>query len=194
MLRYCESFDHIVQKGGEAGVSFDPNSPLGKLGWTSMYTRDLVVNPGKGRWGTNRLDLNYSTYPKRFSIGRSCSRVVLGIAFQPAPSWGVSSWVDGYPIYDFTHGPYRTFTVGFGYGTFENFRVNVNITTAQGNVAQYYDKTKYSGLVFSYTTGNGTGYPAIQSSPYVSVPFIWDKDTSVSNNIHNTKAFTFIEI
>ena len=196
MLIYCDSFDHIVQKGTDA--AFDVNSPLGRLGWglaNSSWGKCLVVNPGKGRWGTNRLDLHgQNVTTKRFTINRSCSRVVLGIAFQPAADSIISSWVDGYPVYNPLKGPVTEFTIGFGYGAFENFRVNAKLTTAQGDVPSYYDKQKYSGLSFSYTTGNGSGYPAIESSPYISVPLVWNKDTSVSNNLNNPRAFTFLEI
>ena len=86
------------------------------------------------------------------------------------------------------------FTIGFGYGTFENFRVTCTMTTAQGAPALEYGQPTYSGLVFSYTTGDGTGYPAIQGSPYVSVPFLVDRHIGYYDNTVNPRAFTFLEI
>jgi hypothetical protein len=74
------------------------------------------------------------------------------------------------------------FTIGFCSGTFINFRVTVTPSP--------------SGLTFSFTTGNGTGYPAIPSSAYVSVPFLMPgKPTnSTMPNLTEPRPFTFIEI
>lgn len=194
MLKYCDSFDHYSHPGVDG--NFDTASPLGLLGWSAQYKKDLVVNPGKGRWGTNRLDISYTAYTKRFSIGRSCNTVVVGFAFQRAHDI-YASWVDGVPVY--TWNPQNTFTVGFGYGTFENFRVTCALTTARGNP---YNNNNYlamqrCGLAFTYTTGNGTGYPAIQNSPYVPVPFMLNGHSNPGYALtveQSESAFTFLEI
>lgn len=144
MLKYCDSFDHVTL------------SALPALGWTiDMPEYTALISAGKGRWGTNRLDFPKTAYsyynPKYFTLSRSCDRIVVGFAFTRDPSYEGNS-----------------FTVGFAYGTFENFRVTVTLST--------------TGLTFSFMTGTGTGYPVILDSAYVSAPFI------------QSDAFTFIEI
>ena len=62
-----------------------------------------------------------------------------------------------------------THTLIFSYGTYKNFSVTFALSA--------------SGLTFSFATGAGTGYPAIPSSAYVSVPFI-----------QSTAAYTFVEV
>ena len=123
------------------------------LGWNTDTNRQIVA--GAGRWGTSLLELNvngtYSPNVASFTLARSCDRIVVGFALLPKANY---------------YGD-KTFYVQFLYGTYENFRVRVVPTT--------------SGLTFQFWTGEGTGYPLIASSAYISAPFI-------------QSAFTFIEI
>lgn len=187
MLLYCDSFDHYAQLGVDG--NFDTTSPLGRLGWSTQYKKDLVINPGKGRWGTNRLDMAYTNYTKRFSIGRSCNKVIVGFAFQRANSIG--SWVNGLPVYNIEGRGERVITFGFGYDTLEHFRVTCTLQTAQG--IPNLEDIPLTGLGFTYTTGDGTGYPAIQNSPHISTPFIVDWYRQYSY-FSAPRAFTFLEI
>jgi len=199
MLKYCDSFDHCLHPSPESG-NFVATSPLGLLGWSTAYAKDLYIEPGKGRWGTNRLNMNYSSNSKSFSIGRSCNTVVVGFAFQRGMT--TNTYVNGYPVFEPPSAPqtvsvYNEFTVGFSYGTFENFRVNCKMTTALGPPSSSYVWQQVSGLEFTYTTGTGTGYPAIQGSPYVSVPYLVRQKPYTANYNQADRmelAFTFLEI
>ncbi len=142
MLKYCETFDH------------ETTTALAALGWTLGAYAQIIA--GVGRYGTNLLcgapQGYYNSPSSYFTLSRSCNKFVVGFAF-------TKETVSGYG---------NSFYVQFMYGTYENFRVQVVLST--------------TGLTFNFWTGTGTGYPAIASSAYVSVPFI------------QTNAFTFVEI
>lgn len=127
---------------------------LAALGWGGDTNRQILA--GAGRGGSNLLDLNvtltYNVGPSHFTLPRSCSRMVVGFAFTRKADYYGNS----------------NFYVQFCYGDYENFRVQVALSA--------------SGLTFNFWTGNGSGYPAIPSSAYVSAPFV------------QTNAFTFVEI
>ena len=124
------------------------------LGWGGDTNRQILG--GVGRGGSSLLDLNvtltYNVGPSYFTLPRLCSRIVVGFAFTRKA--------------DYFGNP--NFYIQFCYGDYENFRVQVALSA--------------SGLTFNFWTGSGTGYPAIPSSAYVSVPFV------------QTNAFTFVEI
>jgi hypothetical protein len=144
MLKYFDSFDH---------VTIEPLDALGWWGRDWWNGRTLAINTGTGRWGTNRLEFNQGGgggVAQYFQLTRSATRLVVGLAFSESTSYQ------------------NGFSVGFNYGSYENFLVSVNVSA--------------SGLTFGFRTG-ASGYPAIPSSAYVSVPFI-----------KTSGAYTFIEI
>ena len=144
MLKYCETFDHVTL------------SALAALGWGGSTDEAIIAG---GRADGNLLDINHSNSylaPScKFTLSRSCDRIVIGFAF-----WPKQDYYHHYP-----------FIVQFLYGAYQNFMITVTPACA-GTVL-------LSGLTFSFATGAGTGYPAIASSAYVSVPFIASAPTFV---------------
>ena len=130
MLKYCETFDHVTL------------SALAALGWGGSTDEAIIAG---GRAGGNLLDINHSNSylaPScKFTLSRSCDRIVIGFAF-----WPKQDYYHHYP-----------FIVQFLYGAYQNFMITVTPACA-GTVL-------LSGLTFSFATGAGTGYPFIAPAP-----------------------------